>query len=578
MPFRRGIMSHLSPINSDDDRETAASNPSQQPRLSGGAALRYQQNLLDQELTQSLAARGTAAFAKVSESLIGVRDLQMQIADDLTTFAELATGDTEKKDPLANLIHCLKDTSEAFAEYAVVINDARAPDQEQNVLEHLEKISRYAIVLQSVSTLIHVTTASYKIRSLDGYLSELQLVASDLRTSASEVKRQLSVLGEGEVSTLANCRQASCDLDDLRPLIEKRHVAIVELAQQEFLIARKITTRAGSLTREGQEHLKTFVTAIQFSDRLSQRLTHLGQVIAYDDPGLFRLSAAHAHHLAKDIMAICNQIRFTMEALTGIGRAAFDIFNDDSITNTVGISVNSRRETIEEIVLQIEPVTKTVGIAKQDAAKSKAAMAEATNQFVHLEEISSHVAVAAINSTLVASRTARARNALTTISSEVRQTATQCLATVKGSKAAMDSLHQATAGAQDLILNAGTSLALAVLSYSEQNAQNEKRLKNINKLKSHAAQTSENLLAHLQTVVLNLENIESIANKLLDLGENYLQRAGDETPDPNLLSRIWGIYTMDEEREIHASLFEDSPKKQAANAPALGDDLDMLLF
>ncbi|MFT7311535.1 MAG: hypothetical protein ACI853_002034 [Paracoccaceae bacterium] len=530
-----------------------------------------------------LARDGVNAFSDVTESLGRVRALQMQMTQDLATFADLAAVDDDAdSDPLNVVLTRLVAMDRAITEYCALIGAGDTRNHTMHAEKHLMTIIRNGKTLAAVSTLTRTTAASYGIQTMNLYLENLRRIAGVIHEASDGVLDQLGTLQTREVETLSSCREGGKSIGTLLPQVQARKTALSALVTDEHKAAQTISTTSQSLGQDTKTELKTFISAIQFSDRMAQRLDHMAQMLSYEDPHLRQLAAAQATSISVDITAVGAQVRATIAALSRISKRGAELFSQGAIAATIEHSLSTRAETVRVITADLSNVRRALEAARNDATLSRQTIDAAGEALLLLENGSREVANASVNSSLLAARSGEARGALATLSSEVRDTAMQCLKSVEGSKQALNALSEVSARAQDALINAGNALDASVSAYQGQIGAGRDRLDTLNTLRSSAGKSTQHLLALLDEVVISMDAVDGIARNLGQLSAELSQHASATdigTPDFALLKQIWDTYTMDEERSIHASFFPNMPGISAiADTAPADDDIDDLFF
>ena len=528
-----------------------------------------------------IGARSVAAFEEIIERLGEIRGVSVDLTKDLDGLAELAGSDGSSAELLPRVRDLLTDftgTLEANGaqggEGGVLSNLAVARD-------YVGRIHRYALTLSAVATMSRTTTASLGIDALRGYFEELTQTATVIGQAASEIGARIEDVRKSVGASGEGMAAARNGLVGILPQVEVGIEKEARLEAEEARAASRVRERAARLSGDAREQIKSFVTAIQFSDRQAQRLEHIEGMLNNADGHVARLAAAQSRALATDMKGIADQIRNTMQALSQFGHDARGLLTEGDVSDAIETNLSNRSEIGTAITAQLAGFRKALNGVRERGEHCARAFDAVGDALGVLERASKSVALAAVNSTIFASRSGDARGPLATLSLEVRDTATRCLAAVGGTQSATNAAITQNRESSSVLIGDGSALDEAVMTYQSETSRGEERFTRLGELRGNAAERVGSLLELSEVIQKVVARVDGSCNALEELADTLDQVSPTGPLDASLLTSIWDGYTMDEERQVHAEVFagEDDaipastlPEENAGN-PASIDDL-----
>lgn len=524
-----------------------------------------------------LAGEGTRRFAAVTGHLHDLRDMQTALIRDLEDYSNIVgEDDGASTDNIEYIGNAAKTMNEVLAAIAARLGDDKALQDLRDVKGYLHVVIRISQSLSAISKLTRTTAASHAITALNGYTQQLSLVAAEIRNRAEEVSDHTEELAD---RMNAMKKQIGNAQEVVFALVQVANTAIAdgsEIARDSGRAAQTIQANAQALTESIKDKFKRFVSAIQFSDRLSQRLEHLTLILSHEDPYAQRLSAAQARDIAEHLREKSNDIRDLLDGLGDLGRSGMEIFVSSEIANEAERILEARSAIIGTIAQKVDRARQVLDSVRDDVAVGKRLVVEASVAFESLETSSKTVGHASMNSTLLAARSGVARGPLATLSVAVRECASQCLAAVGGSKLSLNAFFARLADGMEDLLEAGDRLEVSLGKVKEAVAKGNGRLDRLNALRIDARERADRILGLLAEAAASNVAMGSIAEQLDLLAEAVDGPQPEVAPDPDLLARIWDLYTMDDERVVHAKMFAGELPSESDRQPAA--NIDDLLF
>jgi len=523
-----------------------------------------------------LAASGVTIFADTVERLGALRTRLGEMGADLEAFAKLAEGGAAGTEATGAL-------GRRVAAASTVLRETLDPDRAASARadlaaarRHIFAIGRVSRTLGAVVTLTRATAGSYGVQALAGYLSDLSQIALAVRENAGVVDAQLGQVAAARGRILESATNALDRLEGMEAAIDAAEAGAAALLDRERRAGSAVASEAAALQSRGKAQMKAFVAIVQFSDRLAQRLDHLGAILAHDDPHAQRLGAAQIASICAAIGDTAAQAEAAAREIGAIAHAGGALFLSGEIADSIGESVRRRAALGDAVAAEMGSVEATLHATRDGVARATAATAEARDCFSRLEGCARDVAAASINSTLLSSRAGAASAPLTTLALEVRLVAAQCMGAIDGCRTAMDGLADLGASAHAELLGALDALGRALSAYRIEVDAGAERLAALTALSERAAARMTAMGREVAALEGAVPRIRGLAAALDALGRSCVTTPPDAAPDPAVLRAIWGLYTMDEERAVHAELFGAAAPQKAAAAAA--PDLDDVFF
>lgn len=525
----------------------------------------------------SVANEALAIFSEVTECLSNLRSMQVNLGRDLDSYGGLVAS-------------CLAATSvfEALAEGTTATKTAllsfqdpdvidRISDEAQRTQQYLQSIWRTGRALSAIATLSRTTAASFGVTTLDTYLESLSLIAAKIQNHSQTVTEHLDVVLQCRTLTDNSVVLFQRSLDAIGGEASATQSRLLALEVQEREAATTVSKKTAELKASSHEQIKGFVTAIQFSDRVAQRLDHLSSMLAIDDGHIRRLARAQATSISVAMRKTSEQTRASMDAIAGISQDGSQLFLSGSVADTIQKSLHTRHEAAQRVAKDVTSLGGNIRKTRTLIESAMDAYRAVETHFGQLERSSKEVSTTAINSVLLVPRGGAAQGALATLSAEVRLTATQCLAAVGGCQAAMNALVELTTRRQSEVISRADQLSASVENLDAEIATSRLRLEDLRALCGQAGQRIDAMLVIVAAVSDSMARIVGLAD-LIDgiAAELDVSPLDHLPPDPALLARIWDTYTMDEERTVHAEVFADFaivvPGTSAPTDSELDDD------
>ncbi|MCU0906715.1 MAG: hypothetical protein MUF73_04535 [Rhodobacteraceae bacterium] len=528
----------------------------------------------------AVARAALDVFADVTDCLSTLRGMQVRLQDDLGAYGRLVASCLEATshfDALADRTAATQRALDALQDPTAV---DRAAQEGRQTHHYLIAIGRTGRALSAIATLSRTTAASFGITTLAAYLDSLSAIAAKMQDDSQTVTGLLQVVmtcrSQSEASAAALHRSLDAIITGVSEAQDRLHM----LAAQEHEAAATVARETDALRDASHNQIKGFVTAIQFADRLAQRLDHLSAMLSYDDPHIRRLASAHLASIAAAMRDTGQHTTGCITAIAAISADGSRLLLSGHVAETIQTSIHTRRDAAERSAVGMAALDADMRLTRALIERTMDAHRKVEAHVDQLATASKEVGTTAINSVLLVPRGGAAQGALATLSAEVRRTATQCLAAVGGCKAGMNALVDLSIGRQAEVVAEADRLSAAVANLQAEVLASRDRMSDLRSLCASAAERVDTMLTVVARVRDGMTRISQLADQVETMaGSLDAPPAADCTPDAALLAAIWDSYTMDEERRVHADVFADLgmtiPTPAAASA---SDDDDGFTF
>ncbi|MEE4119681.1 MAG: hypothetical protein V2I65_11750 [Paracoccaceae bacterium] len=170
----------------------------------------------------------------------------------------------------------------------------------------------------------------------------------------------------------------------------------------------------------------------------------------------------------------------------------------------------------------------------------------------------------------------------------MRAVASTSLSAAADGEARLGTVAQGAEASNDAVAVAGRHLRTALDRARAGAAAGGSRAARLESLSAQAGETASQLLALLRDAQAHLSDLAEVSRAMGALAEaldghgaGAAAAAPRTPPEGDLLARIYAIYTMDEERAVHAALYgapQEAAGDAASSPAAASDDIDDVLF
>lgn len=515
-----------------------------------------------------LTSNSTSAFGVVMSEMGSMRELHTEICQNLISFADFVANGNYGDDTIEALQKSVSELSCFLSRYQDILSSTSAQDRLHKVEGELSAIDDCGQILNAIASLMGTTVASLGLKNLEGFIEELRETSKNIQLASGDVFKHVARLKERNCLLLDKCKKASKLLDDISLRLSSSRKRVSILNEAEAKASQDLGQRARALTRDGYSQLKSFITAMQFSDRLAQRLDHLEMMLLHSNGHVARLGAAHARRCATDVTSISVDVRETIRLLAELGHSGARVFSEGNLADTISKALAARKDLTNLVTRELSSIQSVVETARSEVEYA-ATMAEATTKsFDGLKLASKNLTLASFNSMLVSNRYSRACGPMKVLSKEVRQIASDTLTAVDNAQGAIRKTATGSSEHQNDLFLSANSLNEEIESFHRQTETGEQRLAKINAMRESSSACARSLLLMVDTVTKSMDRVDETAEQLTALADHLDARAKTgEALDTDIINTIWRSYTMEEERIVHAEVF--------AGVPGLDVDVDV---
>lgn len=520
------------------------------------------------------AATAAQAFGIVTGLLSDVRAAAGELCLRLRELDDVLAGQRGNGHLLDSVEHSAQSVQQAVADASA----RAAPDKIGTAMmlaqSCLDEICSSTREIDAVAALTKVTSRSLGLTSFDDYVTSLRHLVEAMRRDTAQFSAAVDALQSRRVRAVELFSRANSDLAEVISVlgdVAKERAETEQLLQNSL---EDIGTLARRLPADTAAEIEVLVRAMQFADALSQRLDHVGTVLAYPhaDPGdtgplaraLIEALVEETHEMAKSVMA----------SLRGIGRLADEVGRIMGHDNESPVSraLQLGRVILSEISGRTGSVLAAIEGAEGESVALRTAAEDATQRFTSLLAATDSMHIYAINAGLLARRDEAQQGAMNVLSVEVQRKAAQCARVVTTCHGAINQLalpdDLAALGA------VGPIAQIFRLSITKTgDAVNAAGLacEHLERVRMDTIRATQRLAETTRIAVGAVQSIHAVAAELTNLVQALPSSA---RPNADPLLALLAVYSMESERMVHHRLFGlEQTRSEAAKPPESEDDL-----
>ncbi len=514
-------------------------------------------------------------FTQLNDSLTRVREGGQAMG---VTLERLTAASTQCAQPLGQSTPLQERISQAQALFdgaASIDRTSSLHEVERRAEAALENVRHRGKFLWATSSIIESTAASMHLDAFRAYGQELRATAHALMTHAEHVSEKIQELSSLDAVLMASARKAAEALGRLRDSLCEGEELGARLEEEKTEAGRQLARACSGAKTEVNREISGLSGMIQFSDQMTQRLDHIRQ-ITQAGPGYGRLAGAQLHALADDLEAAVRDANARLDRLKNVTIRQDSDAGDGGFAGAISAVLRYRSEMLVQASAQSAPVIRASEEADRGRAIMDNTLAELEKVFVELEKAYDKVSQASINSMILAARTGDNQKALSTLAIAVKEVADHCIVSVKAGRDAMEQIKACILKLSQEATEAATGLAAALNEARAGLADSETFVAGIESAKSAVTEAEHAMSDIVASVLGELRPLDQIAPTLRDIAGRVdwgqpLEKEG--------LSRLFAIYSMERERNVHAracGLHMAPPEPPAPAAPATQGDDDAL--
>ncbi|MCC5986942.1 MAG: hypothetical protein JJT95_04620 [Pararhodobacter sp.] len=453
--------------------------------------------------------------------------------------------------------------------------------REQNVqqamrtaLEALAALERQARQLSAVSSITLVTARSAGTEGLDDYVLTLRRMIAELSDAAAQLDDGLGLIRSSHATVLEDISAAEARVVAAVGRLEALKRCDGADTADHAALQHRIAALAERLGAAARRETGALITAIQFSDALSQRLEHVMAILAAAPAQgrvLEGLAAAQIDALAEDAGAVLSELGGVMDRLAETGAGAAEALQSQEGMQAEALLSNRRNDLAEGQSLQAL-VMPSLDAAQAGADTIRQQIDQARTRYDRLSETADGVNLSAINATLLTARGRATQAAMAVLSESVRASARECDSQSAACRTAMEKLDGAVseAGFPTLAQAAG-ALREALETCAAGLAAAEDDLARLADMREHVSDATLALVAGIEAGQTALARVSPAIARLRESAAGLGGGVQPGPEDATALAEMAEHYTMPREREVHAAFAGQPEEAPVTTRQELGD-------
>lgn len=444
----------------------------------------------------------------------------------------------------------------------------------RSALEALAALARQARQLSAVSSITLVTARSAGTEGLDDYVATLRRMIAELSDAVAQLDDGLGLIRSSHAKVLEDIGAAEARVVAAVGRLEALKGCEGEDTADHAAIQRRIAAQVERLDAVARRETGALITAIQFSDALSQRLEHVMAILAASSAQgrvLEGLAAAQIDALTDDAAAVLSELAGVMDRLAETGAGAAEALQSQEGVQAEAL-LNSRRNDLAEGQSLQALVMPSLDAAQAGANTIRQQIDQARARYDRLSDTADGVNLSAINATLLTARGRATQAAMAVLSESVRASARECDSHSAACRRAMERLDGAVSEAGfPTLAEAAEALRGALETCAAGLAAAEDDLARLADMREHVSDAALALVAGIEA---GQKALAQVGPAIAQLRESAAGLGGNVRPGPDdaaLLAEMAEFYTMPREREVHAA-FAGHPEEAPVTArQELGD-------
>ncbi len=521
-----------------------------------------------------LRSQGIGALAGVSENLGTLRGLLSGLSTEFTNLVEISAAagtDFEYK----HVLDTLFDICELLDRWSDQKARSEMASQSSSAFEALEGLQRQVKQFRLVASLTAIEVATSEAVEILDFVSDLRRVPDQIQVSVVEVQKSISGLRSGQMSAQKTASHAATVLRDARVLFQTATAPITTMLPEIQAARDRIKTGSGTFAAGTHRETLGLISAFQFSDSMAQRLEHIADMLSIDMAERWQVEAvakAQLDALAQDGGAVISDLQAGLNRLRRLTEKAQDIFEGDGgIARELFSAQRSALVLLQDARQTARPA---IDSATQTAIDMSAQVKQADESLLDLLDTSKVIDLAAVNARIKSSRATVSHAAFVFLSTSVMQMAETCRRQIQDCKIAMTAIAQSHGeeSFQHMITSANTldsrmSDCEASLGHIEA-VDGE-----LNKARKAVTQSVDRLVEVLAACDPFMQRLSQVMAAIAALGRK-IPAAGSELPAYSpLLDRVYEMYSMTREREVHDRLLGRATQEPESTKPLELDDV-----
>lgn len=521
-----------------------------------------------------MQSEGVQALSAFSDSISTLCNCNDRVAELCRRLMEIYASDTTLEQ-LEDLGGVLGELCQFLETWLARADAGELRQGFAKVRSDLEDIFKIGVRFRVVATLTAIN-AGANSTAMDGFIEELRAVPTQIRSAVDLLLTRLEKVHVVVEEATETAHVGLAAMLGARDTLTAQSEASQAVFQQITQARQAIDTLGQRFLSESQDQTKVLVRGFQYSDFFAQRLDHVAQMLSWEDelgPSVRLLAARQLTALAAQGQQTVTDME---QALTQQSQASSAFLGGFTAQSKRGAAGNGQLRGIFGTVLTTRDQALPV-IAKSVAASRQVLeeIERSTESFATLVTMSGVMDLAAINARVRAAREDKGRAAMAFLSSAV----------IEGASACREVLAKASAGlAKVAAVQDAQMLDQLVACVARFTAAFDACQQGLTAAEARAADLAvaltevSDLIGRSETMLQNCLStaavLRQIVAELASFGEQV--DAGLTAPRawPDL-SRIYDIYTIQDERDEHDRLLG---REMTAPPPKPPLELDDIFF
>lgn len=517
---------------------------------------------------KELSTRSTAIFFEILGVLDGVRTSATDMSAQINAVAEACRATTRGNDVSQMIDERIAELSDVLQQTHRNIDPKQVKTDLSNLMIQLKSILQNSGTFRYVSTLSKTTAATERMDNMLSNVELLKDIAEKLKVGSERATGQIETAVEAveavDVSLAAALKVVSDLCEQIKTeTLEKPEAHNARRAYQDTVMLTK------TLVAGNRRDLGALIGLMQFSDAFAQRLAHVWAILEDAETcsiGGIQIAKAQLSAMVTDAAEVRAAVT---DALNRFAASCDTALNDLS----VGLSGDTKAEILAQMD-KLQFAQRLGGSVSDTMRQSEQQVIAASNSIIAvgegLDEFHDLVALMRRSSYNVAIKASKHGDRqgplafLATIvangSAETGRTILKMSDTLDGQKERLQ--EQVFADLKGAIEGFTASLEECEAIHTQVSA--------VDTHLETAGDAARRLTADIEAAMDILVRMTPIEDGLQHLLER-LSTIELEQPQDDVCHWIYGIYTMDREREVHAAGFS-VPEERGVQVGALDDD------
>lgn len=523
------------------------------------------------EANRVACIEGFSGLAEQASSLRGaLATATKQVAELSAMLQTLGAG----MDTRAAITSACTELDGALRKAGAALREKTVQQAMRAALEALTALARQARHLSAVSAITLVTARSAGTEGLDDYVATLRRMIGELSSAVSDLNGGLGLISGSHAGVLDDIAGAEASVTAAVTRLNALHADGERGTADHIALQGRIAALAEQLDTTAKRETGALITAIQFSDSLSQRLEHVTAMIdaaPVHGPVLESLAAAQIEALAADADVVLADLGGVLSRLADTGASAADALQSREGMQAEAL-LNDRRNDLAEGQALQALVVPSLDAAQTGADAIRQQITQARARYDRLGETANGVNLSAINATLLTARGRATQAAMAVLSESVRTSARECDSQSKACRRAMENLDKAVSEAGfPALAEAAEAMRGALDAGASGLAAAEADLARLAVMREEVSDAAMTLVAGVEA---GRSALEDVGPAIAQLRESAVGLGGGARPGPDdsvALAEMAELYTMPREREVHAEFAGEPVAAPAVAKQDLGD-------